>query len=257
MSPTLSYKSYRIDEHSQRMLLRLLEADGAVGTGDLTQPSGFEEGAYNKVKYRIDTHLKPAGFVTELVGRDESGRDGPRHFEITRVGERWVAEHQDQIGEVHSIAAAASEAAEALEAAESARDSVQSYRKKVSRLKGRVEDVEDDIGDLEGRMEDAKEERQSIKMIAKYARGKATSGERLEAVAERVAATEEQIAETDEELAELQSRVSALEEGMEKLRAEQNRMVEDINESFGKIEKHLDRLNEEDSGVLDRLSPFR
>jgi phage shock protein A len=264
MSPTLSYKSYRIDEHSQRILLRLLEADGAVGTGELTKASGFEEGAYSKVKYRIDTHLKPAGFVTELDDRTDSGWDGPRHFEITRTGEWWVAEQQDQLGELRTVDGIASDTAEALEAAESARDSVQSYRRKVYRLKRRVEDVEDDMDELDDRMDDVETERQSMLMTLSIIHEESPTEEDLEAVAERVAATEESVAATEERvvetekgLAELQSRVFELEEEVEQLAVDQCRIMEEINEAFEEIGRRLDQLDQEDSGILDRLSPFR
>lgn len=104
---------------------------------------------------------------------------------------------------LRTIDGIATDTADALETAENIKQSVKLYRKKVSRLKGRVEDDMDGLAD---RMEDVERERQSMTTTLSLIRGESATEEDLNALEDRVEATDARVAETETRL-ELENKI--------------------------------------------------
>jgi hypothetical protein len=143
MSRVLWADENRVDRGSQLMLTRL-RGEGWVYAGRLRERAEFSENS--QVFYRMERYLMPAGLVEEAARAD----DEPRQFRLTDEGSLWLEQNTDAIATPATREEMRELAREGYEAGTSARESVQNYRKKVSRVKNRLEDVEaevDEIGD--------------------------------------------------------------------------------------------------------------
>lgn len=128
--------STRVDKPSQKVLTRLNTNDW-VHTGDLQDAAELSQNT--QVLYRMEKHLIPAGLVEEA---DRPNTDYPRQFRLTKAGERFIREHSKEIAQPTDLLETQKMASEALNEASSAKQSVQDYRKKLYRLKQRIEEVE-------------------------------------------------------------------------------------------------------------------
>jgi archaellum component FlaC len=265
MAPVKECGEYKIDEHSQRMLLEL--SRGEATTGELVAPGGFGEGEYQKVKYRMDEHLIPAGLVEEVPysGRYEHNST-PRQFALTRAGREWLRE-QDELGFPATVEAAVEDAGEALEAAESAKSSVQNYRKKLNRinkrtkaLKKRVDEIEtvhkglfgedwvvdqhsEAIQDIEGELDElSREDDDKIESIEGDLNAlKGDIEDRVNPALSELEALSEHWNDAHRDMESAKERVEALEAENEQLRAR----VEEIEQEM-----------EGDKSLLSRILPF-
>jgi hypothetical protein len=144
MSSVLWADEKRVDRGSQLMLTRL-RGEGWVYGGRLREVADFSENS--QVYYRMERYLMPAGLVEEAARTDD---DEYRRFRLTDEGSLWLEQNTDAIATPATREEMRELAREGYEAGTSARESVQNYRKKVSRIKNRLEDVEaevDEIGD--------------------------------------------------------------------------------------------------------------
>jgi DNA repair exonuclease SbcCD ATPase subunit len=149
MSSALTVDENRVDRASQLMLRTLADKDGWVYGSRLRDAADMTENT--QVFYRMEEHLVPAGLVEEHDREPrEEGHQQPRQFRLTSFGANWVDDHADEITQPITREEIQEMTHESYEAATSAKESVQNYRKKVHRLKERVEDLEN----LQERVED-------------------------------------------------------------------------------------------------------
>lgn len=127
----------RVDVPSQKILLRLNTEEWAF-TGDLQDAAELAQNT--QVLYRMEEHLIPAGFVEEA---DRPREDHPRKFRLTTAGAEWLDQHKETVARPASRVETQQMAHRAVEEAASAKESVQRYRKKVLRLKNRLEELEE------------------------------------------------------------------------------------------------------------------
>jgi NADH dehydrogenase/NADH:ubiquinone oxidoreductase subunit G len=147
MSQTLHAGENRIDRPSQIIL-------GALNTDEWTFGEPLRDvaelGQNQQVFYRMDNHLLPAGLVEERAREDRpSGYEQARQFRLTECGADWVDDHAGEIARPATREETQQMAAEARDDAASAKASVQNYRKKLSRMKGHVEDLGDDLAEMD------------------------------------------------------------------------------------------------------------
>ncbi|WP_136690064.1 hypothetical protein [Halorhabdus amylolytica] len=126
------------------MLLALADTDQPLPTGELGEAAGFESNRRQKVKYRMDTHLEPAGLVDEQSPPEVVGPDVARRWELTSEGHDFVDEH-DLKAKVVSVEEATERAVEALEIAESVETSLHNQRVKLDRWKEKFQSVRDEF----------------------------------------------------------------------------------------------------------------
>jgi prefoldin subunit 5 len=142
MSRVLWVDEKRVDRGSQLMLTRL-RGQGWVYAGRLRERADFSENS--QVFYRMERYLMPAGLVEEAARTDD---DEPRQFRLTDEGSLWLEQNTDAIATPATREEMRELAREGYEAGTSARESVQNYRKKVSRIKNRLEDVEAEVHEI-------------------------------------------------------------------------------------------------------------
>jgi prefoldin subunit 5 len=142
MSRVLWADENRVDRGSQLMLTRL-RGQGWVYAGRLRERADFSENA--QVFYRMERYLMPAGLVEEAARTDD---EEPRQFRLTEEGSLWLEQNTDAIATPATREEMRELAREGYEAGTSARESVQNYRKKVSRVKNRLEDVEAEVHEI-------------------------------------------------------------------------------------------------------------
>lgn len=147
MSSVLWADENRIDRGSQLMLTRL-RGEGWVYAGRLRERADFSENS--QVFYRMERYLIPAGLVEEAARTDD---DEPRQFRLTDEGSLWLEQNTDAIATPATRDEMRELAREGYEAGTSARESVQNYRKKVSRIKNRLEDVEAEVDEISDQQE--------------------------------------------------------------------------------------------------------
>ena len=229
MSDVLWVDGYKIDRASQKMLRELRGGEWTYGStlrdaGDLAENS--------QVFYRMENYLEPSGLVLEAARVE----DEARQFQLTEVGEEWVKAHAETVLGPETREEVAEMAAEAYEAGTSAKESVQNYRKKVNRLKSRLDETRGDMRDLEDqedsqettldmvwqRSDDnrdrSKESRERIQALESEIEGRVEAGrvssieesaakveERLRLVEERQRGLARQQAEREREWAEMAS----------------------------------------------------
>jgi prefoldin subunit 5 len=137
----------RVDRGSQLMLTRL-RGEGWVYAGRLRERAEFSENS--QVFYRMERYLMPAGLVEEAARTDD---EEPRQFRLTDEGSLWLEQNTDEIATPATREEMRELAREGYEAGTSARESVQNYRKKVSRVKNRLEDVEAEVHEISDQQE--------------------------------------------------------------------------------------------------------
>jgi hypothetical protein len=147
MSRVLWADEKRVDRGSQLMLTRL-RGQGWVYAGRLRERADFSENS--QVFYRMERYLMPAGLVEEAARTDD---EEPRRFRLTDEGSLWLEQNTDAIATPATREEMRELAREGYEAGTSARESVQNYRKKVSRIKNRLEDVEAEVHEIGDKQE--------------------------------------------------------------------------------------------------------
>jgi NADH dehydrogenase/NADH:ubiquinone oxidoreductase subunit G len=147
MSQILQSGESRIDRPSQIIL-------GALNTDEwmFGEPlrGAAELGQNQQVFYRMDNHLLPAGLVEEKAREERpTGYEQARQFRLTERGADWVDNHAGDIARPATREETQRMAAQARDDAASAKASVQNYRKKLSRMKGHVDDLGDDLAEMD------------------------------------------------------------------------------------------------------------
>lgn len=252
----MEYENCRIDEYSQRMLLEL-HGEASVGTGELVRAAGFEEGAYQKVKYRMEEHLIPAGLVRELPEESSRGPDRARRFTLTRDGSQWVSERFGDLGKPATVDEAVEDAGEALKAANSAKESVQKYRKRVHRWQKKVKAVEEDVEELQ--------------RVHRTAWGESWEVEQLHEKVDELSEGLEEIEELEESVGEIEERVRVLEEEMRAVSEQHGELEKELTQLKRYFDSHQEEATRErreledriwkveqrqEEGLLSRLWPF-
>lgn len=96
-----------------------------------------------QVSYRMEHYLGPAGMVVEAV-RDEPEKEA-RRFKLTDDGAAWVEAHAEELLAPTTRDEIADLAQQGYTEGTEAKDSVQGYRKKLSRYKNQVGEVREQI----------------------------------------------------------------------------------------------------------------
>jgi ABC-type multidrug transport system fused ATPase/permease subunit len=139
----LQPEDVRIDNESQ-LILHGLRGGEWVRALKLRRAAGLDEN--RQVFYRMEKHLIPGGLVEE---QERESSDEMRLFRLTSLGAEWVEERGRELEMPTTREQVQKYALEGYEAGTSAKESVQDYRKKLHRLKRRVERTEDDIAEVE------------------------------------------------------------------------------------------------------------
>jgi chromosome segregation ATPase len=216
MAETLEKDGNRIDRASQKILRELKE--GGEWIRGLTLRRAADLSQNTQVFYRVEEHLLPAGLVEEAARTGQDGYVEPRRFRLTSEGEEWVESHAAALAEPATREEAREMAGEAYEAAESARESVQNYRKKLYRVRSRVEELEElpgRVGETETKLEYHAGSLEGIR-----SRAIETEEAHEEFAEEMREATERQHSEIEalqSENAELKQRLSRLEQSLDGL----------------------------------------
>jgi prefoldin subunit 5 len=128
-------------------MLTRLRGEGWVYAGRLRERADFSENS--QVFYRMERYLMPAGLVEEK----QRTNGEPRQFRLTDEGSLWLEQNTDEIATPATREEMRELAREGYEAGTSARESVQNYRKKVSRIKNRLEDIEAEVHEISDKQE--------------------------------------------------------------------------------------------------------
>ena len=151
MSEVLPEQDARIDRESKMMLQALRGGEWMRG---LKLRRAADLGENRQVFYRMEKHLLPAGLVEEAA---RESNDEVRRFRLTRHGEKWVEDQGEELLKPETREEIREYAFEGYKAGTSAQDSVQNYRKKLHRVKQRVERAEEtveEIGDAQAGNDD-------------------------------------------------------------------------------------------------------
>lgn len=140
MSGELSVDGYKLDGPSQRML-RALRGGGWRYSASLRSAADLEDN--RQVSYRMEKYLGPAGLVIEAA-RQEPEKEA-RQFKLTDEGEAWVEDHAEELLAPTTREEIADLAQQGYTEGTEAKDSVQGYRKKLSRYKNQVEEVREQL----------------------------------------------------------------------------------------------------------------
>jgi hypothetical protein len=209
MSGELSADGYKIDGPSQRMLRALRGGDWHYSS---TLRDAAELDDNRQVSYRMEHHLGPAGLVLEAV-REEPEKEA-RRFKLSDEGEAWVEAHADELLAPTTREEIADHAQQGYTEGTEAKDSVQGYRKKLSRYKNQVDEVREQIGHVQDdhdqyfrRVRSVEKESEDSRERSKEA--KQAVGELREAVGAR--ATTETVGELQDDVSHLQRRQSVTE----------------------------------------------
>lgn len=176
MSQILHSGENRIDRPSQIIL-------GALNTDEwmLGEPlrDAAELGQNQQVFYRMDNHLLPAGLVEEKPRENRpTGYEQARQFRLTERGADWVDEHTGEISRPATREETQQMATQARDDAASAKASVQNYRKKLSRMKGHVEDLGDDLAEIDAQHAHDYEQLDHLARLAQKAHNRAHENQR-------------------------------------------------------------------------------
>ena len=147
MNEVLWVGEHRIDSRSQRILRALRGGDWVYG-GELRKAADLSENT--QVFYRMENYLKPSGLVVEAARAEE--RDA-RQFRLTEEGAEWVEEHAEEILAPANREEIAELAHEGYKAGTSAKESVQNYRKKVNRVKNRLDETREEVAEIADQQE--------------------------------------------------------------------------------------------------------
>lgn len=223
MSGELLADGYKIDGSSQRMLRALRGGDWHYSA---TLRDAAELDDNRQVSYRMEHYLGPAGLVLEAV-REETEKEA-RRFKLSDEGEAWVEAHADDLLAPTTREEIADLAQQGYTEGSEAKDSVQGYRKKLSRYKNQVEEVREQleyirdhhdeyfrrVGAVERESEDSRERSKDAKQGVEELR---------EAVGAR--ATVEGLKGVSEDLSNLERRLVAMENKQRGIAREQAEAV--------------------------------
>ena len=206
MSGELSADGYKVDGPSQRML-RALRGGGWQYSGSLRGAAELDDN--RQVSYRMEQYLSPAGLVVEAV-REEPEKEA-RRFKLTDEGKAWVEAHAEELLAPTSREEIADLAQQGYTEGTEAKDSVQNYRKKLSRYKNQVEEVREQLEHIrdhhdeyfnrvrsvekesEDSRERSKEAKQGVEELREAVGARATI-ESVEGVSEDVSGVERRLA---------------------------------------------------------------
>jgi hypothetical protein len=166
MAEVLQPEDVRLDNYSQLMLHRLRGGEW-VRALKLRRAANLAEN--RQVFYRMEKHLIPGGLVEEQE-REDSGE--MRLFRLTSRGAEWVEERGRELEMPTTHEQIQSYALEGYEAGTSAKESVQTYRKKLHRLKRRVERAEDDVEEIEDSQREADKDVEYLRERTQAVRGR-------------------------------------------------------------------------------------
>ena len=221
MAETLEKDGNRIDRASQVILRALNGGDEWVRGKTLREAADLSQNG--QVFYRMEEHLIPSGLTQEAARTERNGRVEPRQFRLTEEGAAWIEEHAEALAIPTTREETAAKAGEAYEAAESARSSVQNYRKKLHRVKGRVDEVDEAIGEIE-----ETQERLNLNVLS---------------TSDRSESNEERSKETAEAVAELKERVGEIEETVARLKEESKARDEFLRADLAAVRDLAERAN--------------
>jgi|AntDeeMetagen134_2_1112570.scaffolds.fasta_scaffold01783_2 hypothetical protein len=143
MSEMLPPEEVKIDNQSQLVLWQLRDEEWERA---LTLRRAANLAENRQVFYRMEEYLIPAGLVEEQA-RENTG--DLRRFRLTQAGKDWVEDRGKKLKMPTTHEQIQNYALEGYEAGTSAKESVQTYRKKLHRLKRRVERAEEDVEAIE------------------------------------------------------------------------------------------------------------
>jgi chromosome segregation ATPase len=225
MEETLEKDGNRIDRASQVILRALNGGDEWVRGKTLREAADLSQNG--QVFYRMEEHLIPSGLAQEAARTERNGHVEPRQFRLTEEGGAWVDEHADTLAIPTTREEAAEKAGAAYEAAESARSSVQNYRKKLHRVKSRVEEIEE------------QQETHHTGLSNMWQQSENTR-ERSEETAAAVEELQEQVGGIEESVSELEEEVSSIERRMSE---ESERREESLREDLEEVREQAERAN--------------
>ena len=223
MSGELSADGYRIDGPSQRML-RALRGGEWQYSATLRDAADLEDN--RQVSYRVEEYLGPAGLVLEAA-RQEPEKEA-RRFKLTDEGEAWVEAHAEELLAPTDREEIAELAQQGYTEGTEAKDSVQGYRKKLSRYKSQVEEVREQLNHIQNHHDEyfnrvSSVEKESEDSRARSKEAKQGVKELREAVGER--ATIERVESMGEDVSSVERRLTAVENKQAGLAREQAGMA--------------------------------
>lgn len=169
MSEMLDIEGVKIDNQSQLMLWELRNGEWERAL-TLRRTANLDEN--RQVFYRMENYLIPAGLVEEQP-RDNSS--DMRRFRLTDRGTQWVEDRGKKLKMPTTHEQIQKYALEGYEAGTDAKESVQNYRKKLHRLKRRVERSEDSVEAIEEDEERNSKEIQYLDERTQAVRGRSKS----------------------------------------------------------------------------------
>lgn len=215
MTPPLQNGEFKIDRPSQIILGALRDSDWSYA-GPLRDAADLDQNA--QVFYRMEQYLSPAGFVEEQDRADQPpGYEEPRQFRLTAQGAEWVENHAAEIATPATRLETQQMARDAHDTAESAHSSVQSYRKKLYRLRQHVEDVDDELSEL------ARSQTDDAALVSYVRKGTAQNRESIRDNDRTIDALREDIAArpTTDDLDDVQATLTDLDDDIDWLTYEQ------------------------------------
>jgi archaellum component FlaC len=215
MKSELSVDGNRVDAASQKILWAMRDGEWKYGL-PLRKAADLEEN--RQVFYRMEEHLKPAGLAAEATRNEENEA---RQFGLTKQGAAWVDKHSEELRAPTTREEIAEQAREGYEAGTSARESVQKYRKKVSRIEDNLDELTNTVGEIEDQQE--------------------TDDDTLEFLDERSDENRERSKENKEEFQNLSEAVKDCSSAQE---------VDDLQTDINDIERQLNKLRIKQAGIM-------
>ena len=218
MSGELSVGGYKVDGPSQKILRALRGGNWHYAT-PLRKAADLDDN--RQVSYRVEEHLRPAGLVVERAR--ESEKEG-RWFGLTEEGATWVENHAEELLLPTSQEEIAELAHRGYKEGSEAKDSVQSYRKKLSRTKDRLDEVRSDVDTIS---EERREELGRLETIENSANGAQKlaqeNNEAVEGLEKSVAkrASAETVSGLQEVVSGMEGRLSSVEAKQERIAQQQ------------------------------------
>ena len=218
MSDELSVNGYKVDAASQRML-RALRGGKWHRATTLRKAADLNDN--RQVTYRVEEYLYPSGLVVEQ-GREKE-KEG-RKFKLTEGGATWVEDHVEELLMPSTHEEVVELAYQGYKEGTEAKDSVQSYRKKLSRTKNRLDEVRDDVDTIS---DERRDELGRLKTIEKSANGAQTlaqeNNEAVKGLEESMAtrASADAVSGLQESMSDAEGRLSSVEAKQERIAQQQ------------------------------------
>lgn len=245
-----------VDKTSQRILQHLYAQDEAATSTELRDTCGVEHS--QTISYRIAEHLSPANLVTWTEEDTTGAASSRRHYRLTDEGEDWVVDRLDAMARpadmaetVDAAVEAQSTADEAFKEARSAKESVQTYRKKLHRLKTRSTEDHQRIAELEDRLD---EQTQTLQLVSSDAENAKKETDQLSGIVDEleqlVEEHDDRLGDLDDQLDGIESRVASVSTSLDDVEGTQR----DISDRSQSIDERVRRLEQHTSqGILGRL----